>query len=385
MASKIIFWFSLGFTIYVYAGYPLLAWLLARLIPCRIRKAVVTPRVSLLIAAYNEADVIAAKVRNAIALDYPVEKLEVVIASDGSTDATVDIVRSLLQGGAVAHVHLLAFRNNRGKVAVLNACIPQLRGEIVVFSDASSLMRRNSIRKLVANFNDPRVGAVSGVYKVLNHQHSKFGAQEDFYWKYETFLKLQEAKLGCLHGAHGSLYAIRKELYPFPDPHTINDDFVIPTAAICRGFIIAYEPEAEASEEAHEMEGFRRRVRIMAGNVEQLSLIRHFFRPFRPMMLFCFLSHKGARVLLPLAMTALAITNVVIRKSPLYAGLGWAQAAFYGFALIGFAVPLRPALLRVPSYCCRANLALFGWIYNCVRFRRLVPARSDLDGVESQR
>ena len=123
-------------------------------------------------------------------------------------------------------------------------------------------------RNDLANFADDRVGAASGVYQVVRKDEAELGGQEDLYWKYETFLKVQEANIGALAGAHGSLYAMRKSLYPFPPVGTINDDFVIPTSVLHRGFRIAYEPQAIAYEEAHEMEGFRRRIRITAGNVE---------------------------------------------------------------------------------------------------------------------
>src|SRR5438477_558071 len=138
--------------------------------------------------------------------------MEIVNAFDGSYDATTQLVRSLTQSEGKGRVRFLEFPVNRGKIHCLNDAVPQLRGEIVVFSDASSMLASDSVRNLVASFADPRVGAASGVYQVLNHDASATGHQEDFYWKYETFLKLQEAKLGALTGAHGSLYAMHKSL-----------------------------------------------------------------------------------------------------------------------------------------------------------------------------
>jgi len=361
MTSRLIFWISAGFTVYAYAGYPLLLWLVQFVFRRPVRKENIEPSVSLLISAYNEAKVIAAKVRNSLAIDYPAERLEIVVASDGSTDGTAQIVRSLIQEEGHGRIRLMEFSLNRGKIVVLNDAVPQLRGEIVVFSDASSMLASDSVRNLVANFADQQVGAASGVYQVLNADAAKLGQQEDFYWKYETFLKLQEAKLGVLTGAHGSLYAMRRSLYPSPPPGTINDDFVIPTSVLKHGFRIAYEPQAVAREEAHEMEGFGRRVRIAAGNIYQLREIGALVS--RPFVLFCFLSHKAARLLVPVAMVALAVVSAALWRSPVYKWLAVAQIVFYGFALLGLTPVVRWKILRLPYYFCMINAAILVSIY----------------------
>jgi cellulose synthase/poly-beta-1,6-N-acetylglucosamine synthase-like glycosyltransferase len=324
----------------------------------------------LLISAYNESRVIAAKVRNSLALDYPAEQLEIVVASDGSADDTAPIVRTLAAQEGRGRVRLVEFPVNRGKIVALNEAVPELRGEIVVFSDASSMLAVNSVRELAANFADPTVGAASGVYQVLNADAAKLGRQEDLYWKYETFLKLQEAKLGTLTGAHGSLYAMRKSLYPSPPAGTINDDFVIPTSVLRHGFRIAYEPQAVAYEEAHEMEGFGRRVRIAAGNISQLSEVGTFLWPPRPFLLFCFLSHKAARLLVPVAMIALAVSTGLLWQFPFYRWLAAAQIAFYAAAILGAFHLLRWKILRLPYYFCMINAALFVSIYYLLVRRR---------------
>jgi cellulose synthase/poly-beta-1,6-N-acetylglucosamine synthase-like glycosyltransferase len=363
MTSRLIVWTSTAFIVYAYVGYPVLLWMVQFAFRKPIRKAPIEPSVSLLISAYNEARVIAAKVRNSLALDYPAEQLEIVVASDGSTDDTAQIVRDLAQQEGQGRVRLMEFPENRGKIVALNDAVPKLRGEIVVFSDASSMLACNSVRELAANFADPRVGAASGVYQVLNADAAKLGRQEDLYWKYETFLKLQEAKLGTLTGAHGSLYAMRKSLYPSPPAGTINDDFVIPTSVLRRGFRIAYEPRAVAHEEAHEMEGFGRRVRIAAGNISQLSEVGAFLWPPRPFLLFCFLSHKAARLLVPVAMVALAISSGLLWRFPFYRWLAVAQIAFYAAALLGAFHLLRWKVLRLPYYFCMINASLFVSVY----------------------
>ena len=163
MAIKLMFWTSAALVVYTYVGYPALLCIAQLLFRRPVRKAEIEPSLSLLIAAYNEVDVVQAKVRNSLALDYPVDKLEIVIASDGSTDATARIVRSLIESEGRGQVRLLEFPVNRGKIHCLNDAVPLLDGEIVVFSDASSMLARDSVRNLVANFADPGVGASGGL------------------------------------------------------------------------------------------------------------------------------------------------------------------------------------------------------------------------------
>jgi cellulose synthase/poly-beta-1,6-N-acetylglucosamine synthase-like glycosyltransferase len=375
--AKPLFWISAAFILYVYVGYPVLLWLLQAIFPSSSGKQPIEPSVSLLVAAYNEADVVAEKIHNSLALDYPSDKLEIIIASDGSKDATADIVRSLAAENK--RVRLINFEKNRGKMHVLNDAIKELQSEIVAFSDASSMPAADSIRALVQHFGDAKVGAASGVYRLLQQDQAHMGSQEDLYWKYETFLKVQEAKLGAFTGAHGSLYAIRRELYPFPSPKTINDDFTIPMRILERGYHVAYEPEAVAYEEAHHMEGFSRRVRITAGNIEQLREIKHLLWPPRPFVLFCLLSHKTGRLLVPLFMIAALLANIPLRAQFPYNWLLLAQLAFYALAVFGAIAPFTPKILRLPYYFCMINSALFAWLYQAIRTGRVIPSRIELD------
>jgi hypothetical protein len=364
-----LFWLLAGATAYIYAGYPLLLALAARLAPRPVRKKPVEPFVSLLVAAYNEGGVIEAKIRNALELDYPATRLEVVIASDGSSDDTAERAAGLADG---TRVRLLAYPVNRGKLAVLNESMARLRGEIVVFSDATSMLAPDAVRRLVASFADPSVGAASGVYRVREKDQAQLGTQEDFYWKYETFLKRQEAALGSILGCHGSLYAVRKSLYPFPAPGTINDDYVIPVRILGKGYRVAYEPDAVACEEAHEMGGFSRRVRIMTGNVEQLREMGALLWPPRPLELFFFISHKAGRLAVPFCMLGAAAANLLLIGSPFYAALACAQGLFYALALAGALCRLRPRILRLPYYFCMINTAAFAGIFFALAGRRRV-------------
>jgi len=220
---------------------------------------------------------------------------------------------------------------------------------------------------------------VSGVYRVLNPQQAALGAQEALYWRYETFLKLQEASLGCMLGAHGSLFAIRKHLYPFLPPATINDDFLIPLRVVEQGYRVAYEPSAVAYEQAHEMEGFGRRVRIAAGNVEQLVEAKRLLWPPRPMLLFSFLSHKAGRLLVPLAMLAALAASLALWGHPFYTAMALVQILFYALAVLGAFFPLKPRWLRLPYYFSMINGALFAWVYHAVALGQIIPSRREMD------
>lgn len=363
-----LFWIAVAVPVYAYLGYPVVLLLLRTLIHRRVRKQPFVPMVSLLIAAYNEADTIEQKIRNSRELDYPPEKLEILIACDGSKDGTPEVARHV--AGGAASVRVLEYPLNRGKVLTLNSAVGEARGEILVFSDATSILYRDALRRLVENFADPAVGAASGKYTVIKADEVAIGKSEDFYWKYETFLKTQESELSSTLGSHGHLHAIRKHLYPFPAPGTINDDYVIPVSVLAKGFRAVFEPSAVGYEEAREMTGFGRRVRIMAGNLQQLREIGGLIAPLRLFPLFFFLSHKVGRLLVPFAMPAALAANLFLLGSPFYRALFYAQAAFYALALAGTRLKLQPKALLLPFYFCMINLATFFGLYRALTSRR---------------
>jgi cellulose synthase/poly-beta-1,6-N-acetylglucosamine synthase-like glycosyltransferase len=379
MVALIAFWLAAGIVIYVYAGYPLVLLLLRGLMgrpaprpPCTTTELATAPTVSLVVPAYNEAEFIGAKLRNSLALDYPADRLEIVVASDGSRDGTTEIVRRFTDD---PRVRLCDYPQNRGKLYVINDTIPLLTGEIVAFSDASSMLDKHAMRRLLAHFVDPHVGAVSGVYKVTERDQARHGIEEDFYWRYETFLKLQESAIGSILGCHGSLYAIRKDLYPFPDPRTINDDYVIPLRILQRGYRIAYEPAAVAAEEAKQMGGFSRRIRIMAGNFRQLQELTALLRPFRPLELFFFFSHKVGRLLVPWALIVMFCANFRLLDRPFFQWTLAAQLGFYALAVAGAIWPLWPDVLRLPYFFCMINVASFLGLFSAVSGRSEVAWR----------
>jgi cellulose synthase/poly-beta-1,6-N-acetylglucosamine synthase-like glycosyltransferase len=336
----IVFWLCLGALFYAYLGYPVFIWCLARLFRRRPEfpgdSSAHLPLVSVLIAAYNEEAVIEARLSNALALDYPRDKLEIVVASDGSTDGTVDLVRKYEKQG----VRLLNYKARRGKAAVLNSAFREVKGEIVLLSDANSHTEPDAARKLVRWFDDPEMGVVCGRL-VLTDPHTGRNA-DSLYWKYETFLKRSEGRLGALLGANGAIYAIRRRVYtPIPDD-TIVDDLVIPLLAhLHTGCAIAYDCEAIAHEEtapdvSHE---FHRRSRIGAGGWQSMGLLLPLLLPGQRWVAFTFFSHKILRWLGPFFLLGMLGTSLALRREPGFQLLLLGQVAFYALSVLGACVP----------------------------------------------
>src|SRR5262245_23212365 len=233
------FWVCLGLVAYTYVGYPVVIWCLARLFGQRRHRPAAPaefPTVTLLIAAHNEEAEIEERIRSALATDYPASRLEIIIASDGSSDATPAIVRRYADRG----VRLLDYSQRRGKAAVLNAAMREATGSIILLSDANTHIDAPALRCMVRWFADPQIGVVCG--RLILHDPARGRNVDSVYWSYETFLKQNESRLGALLGANGAIYAIRRSCYhPIPDG-TIVDDFVIPLLAKLRtGCAIIYD------------------------------------------------------------------------------------------------------------------------------------------------
>lgn len=291
------------------------------------------PRVSLVVAAWNEAAVIGAKIRNSLALDYPADRLEVVIGSDGSDDGTDAIVAAA--AAADPRVRLAAGVKRSGKASVLNRTVPAASGTIVVLSDANTMLAQDAVRKLVRHFADPSVGAVCGRLRL--HNPWLGGFEERGYWVYESFLKLQEGRRGAVMGANGGLYAIRKRLFEPLPPDTIVDDFVVAMRCLLGGHRVVYDPEAVADEETtgdYRRERIRR-IRIAAGNFQALGLVGGLLHPRHGFAAFAFFSHKLLRWLVPFFLAFLLLANVSLLDRAFYRATLGAQVAFYGLALLG--------------------------------------------------
>ena len=396
--------FTLGYAIalalaavaYAYAGYPVVLWVSSRLfgrVP--VRPAVADadlPRLSLLIAAYNEAAHIDARIRNALAMDYPAGKLEIVIASDGSTDETADLTREFASRG----VRLLPFTKRRGKSSVLNDAIPQCTGSVVMLSDANTHTEPDAARKLAAWFADPAVGVVCGKLVLVDPVYGR--NVDGLYWKYETFLKLCESRLGALLGSNGGIYAVRKSAFrPIP-ADTIVDDFVLPLLARQKtGCRIVYDQGAVATEETPPSiaSEFQRRARIGAGGFQAIGLLGGLAHPRHGWLAFAFVNHKLLRWGCPFLLIFALLGNLLwvmlcmphvgnVYDLP-WAALGLSlQVSFYVVSLLAGMLPARPwlfKLLRLPAMFTSMNAALAVGFWRWVRGRQNSAwARTDRAG-----
>jgi cellulose synthase/poly-beta-1,6-N-acetylglucosamine synthase-like glycosyltransferase len=364
---EILFWTLLAVPVYAYLGFPLLLVGLRVVLARPVRQGAIEPSVSLLVPAYGEGELLRRKVANCLELDYPSGKLQIVIACDGDKNNTPAIARKAAEGTPVV---VVAHPVNRGKIGNLNHTFPLLSGEIVVFSDASAMLAPDSLRLIVRNFADPEVGAVSGRYTVVEPDAVRIGRSEDLYWRYETMLKEYEASIHSMLGGHGQLHAIRRELYPYPESGSINDDYIIPYSVLGKGYRAVYEPDAVVWEEAREMAGFQRRVRIQAGNIQQLSWMGSLFWPLRFWPLFFTLSHKVSRLAVPFAMISALCLNLLLLGESVYRLTLGLQLAFYSLAALGAVVRLRPKALTLPYYFLMINLAAFFGLYHALTSRR---------------
>lgn len=343
---ELVFWTCLALVVFAYVGYPVALWVLARCFgkrPTPPARSAQLPRVSLLIAAHNEEAEIEARIQSALRMDYPKDLLEIVIASDGSSDRTPSIVRRYARQG----VRLLDYPERRGKSAVLNDAFGELSGEIVLLSDANTHIAADALHAMVRWFNDPNVGVVCG--RLVLHDPATGKNADSLYWRYETFLKRNESKLGGLLGANGAIYAIRRKLYqPIPDG-TIVDDFVIPLRAKLRtGCRIVYDSAAVANEETPAGIGseFKRRSRIGAGGAQSLGMLFPLLHPRHGWTAFTFLAHKVLRWLCPFFLLALLATNLWLADEPFYQALLVAQVGFYLLSVLSAFVPPEVRLLK---------------------------------------
>lgn len=357
-----LFWLSVGIVAYAYVGYPALIWLLSRLFgsqPAPPLAPTEWPSVSLLIAAYNEESEMVRRIENALAMDYPRDRFEIAIASDGSSDSTCDIVRRY----ADQHIKLFEYPERRGKPSVLNRSVPRLNGEIVVFSDANSLTEPEALKNLVRWFSDPSVGSVCGRLILID---SVTGRNEDsVYWRYETFLKKCENRLGALLGANGAIYALRREWYPDIPDNTIVDDFVIPLRArLTHSCRIIYDSQAVAHEETPKTirTEFNRRSRIGAGGYQSIGLLWKLLSPRQGWVTFTFLNHKIIRWICPFPLILALGTNIALIHIPLFQLIFGLQMGFYFLAAIGPHLPAGPLpcrIARIATMFTGMNAALF--------------------------
>ncbi|MDT8287170.1 MAG: glycosyltransferase family 2 protein [Elusimicrobiales bacterium] len=368
--TELFFWASLVALVYTYLGYPLVLYLLSRLFKSAQKATAVPelPSVAIVIAAYNEENIIGAKLDNCLKLDYPAEKLEVLVASDGSSDRTDQIVAA--RASLAPRVRLLPLPRG-GKASAINAAMAAVKSDIVVFSDANTMYSPDSIRMMVRNFSDKEVGCVCGRLSYNDPGQVISGKGESAYWRYETVLKRMESRLGYVAGANGAIYAVRRELFEPLPPDTINDDFTVSMRIVLRGYKCLYEREAVAYEDvAPDVKSeFRRHVRDGAGHYIAVLRLAGLLNPFLGLKSFIYWSHRILRWAAPFLLIGVFIANLALVGAPPYSGLFALQATFYLLALLGFAASSfgrAPFFMYVPFYFSNLNLALLVGFFKAV-------------------
>jgi cellulose synthase/poly-beta-1,6-N-acetylglucosamine synthase-like glycosyltransferase len=367
----ILFWLCVAGIFYVYAGYPLILSLLASLRPRPSAYEPYFPTVTLLITAYNEQEVIATKLENSLALDYPSDRLQILVAADGCDDRTAEIVGSF----APRRVELSYAPARSGKMAAINRAMPLVRHEILVFSDANNFYEASTLRELVKPFSDPMVGAVAGSKRIVK-EDSVLGEADSLYWRYESFIKKQETRLGSCTGVSGEVFAIRRDLFESPPDSVINDDFFLALSIIRKGFRLIYAPEACSREigSLDEQDEIVRRTRIIAGRYQILGMFIDKMPYRQPLIVWQVVSHKFLRPIVPFAMIGAFLAGFIsiiwvhplgsyplLYLSPPYHWLVFIpQLLFYILAWLASRITMKSnlgKLLYLPTFLVYSNYA----------------------------
>ncbi len=378
---KVLFWTSLFIVFYSYIGYGMLIYLLVQLKRLLIRKKndatpLPLPKVSLVIAAFNEEEYMTGKLKNTLEIDYPSELLEIIVITDGSSDQTPALVKQY------DRVKLLHQPERKGKVAAMNRAIDYVSAPIVIFCDANTDLNPGCIHAIVRHYNDPKVGAVAGEKVVSDHNGTAAGKGEGIYWKYESFLKRMDSEFYSTVGAAGELFSIRTPLFEKAPEDTIIEDFVQSLKVCIKGYVVRYEPGAFAAEgpSASIREEMKRKVRITAGAFQAMAMLKELFNFFRfPILSFQFISHRILRwTLCPLCLVTLFISNSILARTTngeFYQLFLIAQLVFYGMALTGWVLArknIRLKFIFIPFYFAFMNAAVF------VGFARFLKRRQSV-------
>ncbi len=333
----VAFWIFSGLLVYSYILYPL-ALALASLLRRKSEEPRdgCVPGVSIIIPAHNERDVIAPKIENCLKLDYPRDRLEIIVASDASTDDTVEVARGFAKEGVI----VLDSKPRKGKMGVLNAAVPEASSEIIVLTDANAMFKEDALMKMVRHFADARIGCVCGAKRIVEG-NSEIGHAEGFYWRYENLVKTLESRMGSCAGADGSIYALRRELYPFPrEDKVIMDDLAVSLKVIEKGYRVVFEKEASAFEGAsvRVLDEFKRKARILSGALVAVGYARKLLIPGRSPVWIQLYSHKLVRWAGGLLLAGALITNFFLLGHIFYRAVLFLQLLLYGLALAGLAM-----------------------------------------------
>ncbi len=367
---KVLFWICLFLVFYTYIGYGILLWLLVcvkRIFKGKPQKKQLPPddelpEVTLMICAYNEQDIVDIKMENTRQLSYP--KLHVVWVTDGSNDSTNDLLARYQE------VEVIYSPERRGKTAALNHGLSLVKDELIVMTDANTMLNPEAIHEIVRCFMDPQIACVSGEKRVMARHKGQSAAEgEGLYWKYESTLKRLDSEFYSVMGAPGELCAIRRSLYePMPE-NALLDDFVISLRMVDRGYKIAYTSDAYAMEygSADLTEESKRKRRIAAGGLQSIWWLRKMMNPFRqPVVAFQFVSHRVLRwSITPIALLLLIPLNVVLvllKGGNIYTWIWILQLLFYLAAFLGWFLEKngkKNMILYVPYYFLFMNLNVF--------------------------
>ncbi len=376
--TAILFWTAVGTLLYTYIGYPLLLVLLAAIRRKQEPREAYCPPLSVLIAARNEQSSIGRKLEETLALEYPPDRMEIVVVSDGSTDRTDEIVRAWRD----PRVRLIRVDEHLGKTFAQNVGVKECRGEVIVFSDATARYDRMALRYLGAWYQDPSVGAVSGRYQYVDPtRQSPTGAGSIAGWNYENLIKTFQSRIATLTGCSGCIYSVRKSTYQPLTPNLCSD-LVEPLCIVRAGLRVVFEPRAVAFEETTKSsrQEFKMRVRVatrgmrgIASVPELLNFGRHGWVAFQ------LLSHKILRWLVPVWLCVLLVTSACLSMFPFYAWIFCLQLCFYGFVCLSTKWPLyrRWRLLGLPVFFVTVNAAMLVGLWEWLRGQSYVVWETD--------
>lgn len=354
-----LFWIFLLTIVYAYFGYPLSIFLLSLLVKNTIREGDARPAVTFLITVYNEKKSIREKLENTLALEYPKDKLQVMVASDASDDGTDDIVRQYAGRG----VQLFSTRERVGKTEAQNRAVALSRGEVIVFSDGTTRYERSALLHMVKNYADPAVGAVGGRFRYMDPNRTSVGTGTRAFWDYESIIKLRQTRIRTITGCSGCIYSVRKALYE-PLPSDIVSDLVEPLKIIEKGYRVVFEAGALAYENTYQRRGdeFRTRIRVISRGMRGILYMKKLLNPFRyPFVSFQLISHKILRWAVPLLAVALYLVNgALLGEGGIYLVFFVLQAVFYLLAALSIVIDFLPRkikILSLPLYFCIINSA----------------------------
>ncbi len=384
---EILFWFCLFLLFYSYIGYGLLLLFLVKIkkLLTKANKPYYDehyePEVTLFVTAYNEKDFVEAKIKNSLELNYPKNKIKYLWITDGSDDGTPEMLRKY------KNIKVYHQNERRGKVAAMNRGMKYVETPIVIFSDANTVLGKNSIKEIVKLFSNPKVGCVSGEKRIYsNKADAASGAGEGLYWKYESTLKKWDAELYSVVGAAGELFAIRTELYQELESDTLLDDFILSLRIAMQGYTIQYNPDAYAIEtaSANVKEELKRKIRISAGGLQSVIRLRALLNPFKyGVLTFQYISHRVLRwTLSPLALLMIIPLNIILVlksgyffNSNFYALLWAGQILFYLLVFIGWILEnykTRIKALFIPYYFFIMNLSVFMGLFRLITSQQSV-------------